>query len=93
MPRDPRSKGLVQQTTAEAELTGLCRGGAQALGLQSPCRDLDLDLKIRLHPDRTTALGVCEGRGLGKVCTWQSPACGCMTWWRVRTCPCTKSWA
>ena len=59
--------GCGSLSSAEAELTGLCKGGAQATGLQSFCADRDLTLKLRLHRDSTAAIGVCKRRGLGKI--------------------------
>ena len=58
---------MVALSSGEAELTGLCKGGAQGIGLQSLCKDLGLSLKLRLHSDSTAAIGICKRRGLGKI--------------------------
>ena len=58
---------IVALSSAEAELTGLSKGGMHGVGLQSLCRDLGLDLKPRLHSDSTAAIGVCRRRGLGRI--------------------------
>ena len=58
---------VVALSSAEAELTGLCRGGSAAIGLQSLCADLGLKISLRLHSDSTAALGVCRRRGLGRI--------------------------
>ena len=50
---------IVALSSAEAELTGLCRGGAIAIGLQSLCADLGLKVGLRLHSDSSAAIGVC----------------------------------
>ena len=63
----PTTQSVVALSSAEAELTGLCKGGAHGIGRQSLCRDLGLDLKLRLHSDSTAAIGVCRRRGLGKI--------------------------
>ena len=54
-------------SSAEAELTGLSRGGAVGIGLQSLCGDLGLNVWLRLHSDSTAAIGVCRRRGLGRI--------------------------
>ena len=58
---------MVARSSAEAELTGLCRGGSAAIGLQSLCADLGLKMGLRLHSDSTAASGVCRRRGLGRI--------------------------
>ena len=58
---------IVASSSSEAELTGLCKGGAAGLGLRSLCEDLGLKIKLRLHSDSTAAIGVCRRRGLGKI--------------------------
>jgi len=57
----------VALSSAEAELTGICRGAAQSLGLQSLARDLGLEFEIKLFTDATAAIGIARRRGLGKV--------------------------
>ena len=62
---------LTQTTIAlssgEAELGGICRGAALALGLQSLANDLGIALNIELLTDATAAIGICRRRGLGKI--------------------------
>ena len=58
---------IVALSSAEAELTGLSKGGQVGIGLQSLCRDLGLELKLRLHTDSTAAIGVCRRRGIGRI--------------------------
>ena len=58
---------IVALSSAEAELTGLSKGGMHGIGLQSLCRDLGLNLPLRLHSDSTAAIGVCRRRGLGRI--------------------------
>ena len=62
---------LTQTTIAlssgEAELGGICRGAAIALGLQSLANDLGIELHIEILTDATAAIGICRRRGLGKI--------------------------
>ena len=58
---------MVALSSAEAELTGLSKGGTIGIGLQSLCLDLGLSLQLRLHSDSTAAIAVCRRRGLGKI--------------------------
>ena len=61
------TQSIVALSSAEAELTGLCRGGTVGIGLQSLCSDLGLRVGLRLHSDSTAAIGVCRRRGLGRI--------------------------
>ena len=61
------TQSVVALSSAEAELTGLSKGGTIGIGLQSLCHDLGLSLQLRLHSDSTAAIGVCRRRGLGKI--------------------------
>ena len=61
------TQSVVALSSAEAELTGLCKGGAQGIGLQPLCKDLGMSVALRLHSDSTAAIGVCRRRGLGKI--------------------------
>ena len=57
----------VALSSGEAELGGICRGAAIALGLQSLANDLGIHLKLDILTDATAAIGICRRRGLGKV--------------------------
>ena len=57
----------VALSSAEAELTGICRGATQGLGLQSLAADLGISLHLDVHTDSIAAIGICRRRGLGKV--------------------------
>ena len=57
----------VALSSAEAELTGICKGAAQSLGLQSLAADLGISLQITVMTDATAAIGIARRRGLGKV--------------------------
>ena len=57
----------VALSSAEAELTGICKGASQSLGLQSLAADLGIKLNLKLMSDATAAIGIARRRGLGKV--------------------------
>ena len=57
----------VALSSAEAELTGISKGAAQGLGLQTIASDLGIPLKLTVLTDATAAIGICRRRGLGKV--------------------------
>ena len=61
------TQSIVALSSAEAELTGLSKGGQNGLVVQSLCRDLGLDPNLRLHTDSTAAIGVCRRRGIGRI--------------------------
>ena len=61
------TQSTVALSSAEAELSGICRGASQALGLQSIARDLNIDLVLDIQTDATAAVGICKRRGLGKI--------------------------
>ena len=57
----------VALSSAEAELTGISKGAAQGLGLQTIASDLGIPLKLTVLTDATAAIGICRRRGLGKM--------------------------
>ena len=57
----------VALSSAEAELTGICKGSAQGLGLQALVQDLRLGWTLRVATDAAAAVGICRRRGLGKI--------------------------
>lgn len=61
------TQATVALSSAEAELTGISKGAAQGLGLQSIAKDLGIDLSLHLFSDATAAIGISRRRGLGKV--------------------------
>ena len=62
-----KTQSTIALSSGEAELGGIAYGTAQALGLQSVCRDLGMDLKVRIHSDATAAIGIVKRRGLGRI--------------------------
>ena len=61
------TQSTVALSSAEAELTGISKGAAQGLGLQSIARDLGIHLPLVLMSDATAAIGISRRRGLSKV--------------------------
>ena len=61
------TRTTVALSSGEAELSGLVKGAAQAIGLQSVAVDLGCKWTIVLRSDATAAIGMCRRRGLGKV--------------------------
>ena len=57
----------VALSSAEAELTGICKGSARGLGLQALGQDLGLGWTLRVATDAAAAVGICRRRGLGKI--------------------------
>jgi hypothetical protein len=61
------TQSTVALSSAEAELTGISKGAAQGLGLQSIAKDLGIHLPLLIMSDATAAIGISRRRGLGKV--------------------------
>ena len=61
------TQSTVALSSAEAELTGISKGAAQGLGLQTIAADLGITLSIKVLSDATAAIGISRRRGLGKV--------------------------
>ena len=57
----------IALSSGEAELHGIAKGMSHAIGMQSLCRDLGWQYKIRVHSDATAAIGIARRRGLGKI--------------------------
>ena len=57
----------MAKSSAEADLTGISKGAARGLGLQTIARDLGIALNMTVLTDATAAIGICRRRGLGKV--------------------------
>ena len=54
-------------SSGESELHGIGKGIQHALGLRSLFRDMGMDVKLRVHSDATSAIGIARRRGLGKL--------------------------
>ena len=62
-----KTQSTIALSSGEAELNGIGQGIAQGLGVQSICRDLGYDCKLRVHTDATAAIGIARRRGMGKI--------------------------
>ena len=58
---------VVTLSSGEAELAGIVKGTAEALGLQSLASDLGFEVKVRVHADSSAAIGICKRSGIGRV--------------------------
>jgi hypothetical protein len=62
-----KTQSTIALSSGEAELNGIGAGIAQGLGVQSICRDLGYDYKLRVWTDATAAIGIARRRGMGKI--------------------------
>ena len=57
----------VTLSSGEAELAGIVKATAEALGLQSLGADLGLTVSIQVYADSAAAIGICRRCGIGRV--------------------------
>ena len=57
----------VTLSSGEAELCGIVKGTAEALGIQSIAKDLGVSVQVRIHTDSSAAAGICRRSGIGRV--------------------------
>ena len=58
---------VVALSTAEAELYAAVRAAADALGMQSLCRDIGIQAEVDLYLDSSSALALTNRAGLGRA--------------------------
>jgi len=58
---------IITLSSGEAELAGIVRGSAEALGLRSLAADFGLECGAKVHADSAAAIGICRRSGIGKV--------------------------
>ena len=58
---------VVSLSSEEAELHGIAKAGATALGIQAVGRDLGLLFNIHIFSDSSAAIGIVKRRGLGRI--------------------------
>ena len=63
-------------SSAEAELRGIAKGSANALGVRSIARDVGLDFLLRILSDAAAAIGLCVDGGLAEYATSPRRTCG-----------------
>ena len=57
----------VTMSSGEAEMVGVTKAAAAALGFRSLLADFGLDWPMRVWTDSTASIGMCSRQGLGKV--------------------------
>ena len=62
-----KTQPTIALSSAEAELSGIGAGMAQALGVQALAADMGWDPQPRVFSDATAAIGISKRRGLGKI--------------------------
>ena len=62
-----KTQTTVALSSAEAELTGICAGSSQGIGMRSMMVDLGFTWDLIIRSDAAAAIGICKRRGLGKV--------------------------
>ena len=58
---------MVARSSGEAEYYAAVKGASEAIGFQSGCKDLGINLKIHLMSDSSACRGICTRTGAGKV--------------------------
>ena len=58
---------VVAMSSGEAEYYAAVKGGAEGLAMQSMCRDLGVEMRLRIHTDSSACRGICGRTGIGKV--------------------------
>ena len=61
------TQGVLSLSSAEAEWFAMVKTSCMAIGTQSACKDLGVDVGIELHTDSSAAKGIGSRRGVGKV--------------------------
>ena len=62
-----KDQTVVALSSGEAELYACNYGAAQAIGLQSFAKDLEVEVNIEVHLDAKATMGIINRQGLGKV--------------------------
>ena len=58
---------MIAKSSAESELYSVVKGATEGLGLATLCKDLGVEVDIRLNLDATAAKGILERQGIAKV--------------------------
>ena len=62
-----QTQSTVALSSAEAELSGICKGASNGLGLLAVARDLGMVWRMDVQTDATAAIGICRRTGLSKI--------------------------
>ena len=58
---------MITLSSGEAELAGVVKGAAEAIGIRSLSADLGWECPLKLFADSSAAIGICKRTGIGKV--------------------------
>ena len=58
---------VITLSSGEAELAGIVKGSAEALGMKSLAADLGIACEVSVYADSSAAIGICRRSGIGKV--------------------------
>ena len=58
---------VVAMSSGEAEYYAAVKGAAEGLAIQSMCRDLGEEMKIKIYTDSSACKGVCNRAGVGRI--------------------------
>ena len=61
------TQSTVTLSSAESELSGICKGSSISLGLVSVAKDLGFHWALAVETDAAAAIGISRRRGLGKI--------------------------
>lgn len=62
-----KQQTAVALSSAEAELYAMNRGGIEAMGLQQLCREMGIEMGIRVYTDASATKGIINRKGSGKL--------------------------
>ena len=62
-----QTQSTIALSSAEAELSGICKGASIGLGLLAVAKDLGMTWTMEVQTDATAAIGICRRKGLGKI--------------------------
>ena len=61
------TQATIALSSGEAELNGIARGAAHALGVKRMAADMGYFLDINIHSDAIAAVGIVRRRGIGRI--------------------------
>ena len=62
-----KTQATIAQSSAKSKFIASVKGAAEALGIVSLGKDLDIDIGVTLRLDTAAVLGILERRGVGRV--------------------------
>ena len=84
---------VVTLSSGEAELAGIVKGAAEALGLRSIAADLGIPVEVRIFADSSAAIGICKRTGICEYAIWLWGNCGFKIAFETVTSGYLRSWA